>query len=203
MADMTAGATAVITGITGQDGHYLADQLLREAVDVHGVVRAGTKPTDVRPTVTIHPARLTDAESVAAVVDAVEPDFVFHLAGMSSVAASWENPVYATEVNALSTAALLDACVRTQDRTGKSIVFVNASSCEIFAGSPDSPQTENTPIRPISPYGASKVLGHSLCQVYRARGLEASNAILYNHESPRRPTRYVTRSGQTGPPGTR
>jgi GDPmannose 4,6-dehydratase len=112
---------------------------------------------------------------------------------MSSVAASWENPVYATEVNALSTAALLDACLRTQDRTGKSIVFVNASSCEIFAGSPDSPQTENTPIRPISPYGASKVLGHSLCQVYRARGLEASNAILYNHESPRRPTRYVTR----------
>lgn len=190
---MTAGATAVITGITGQDGHYLAEQLLREAIDVHGVVRAGTKPTDVRPAVTIHPARLTDAESVAAVVDAVEPDFVFHLAGMSSVAASWENPVYATEVNALSTAALLDACLRTQDRTGKSIVFVNASSCEIFAGSPDSPQTEATPIRPISPYGASKVLGHSLCQVYRARGLEASNAILYNHESPRRPTRYVTR----------
>jgi GDPmannose 4,6-dehydratase len=190
---VTAGAIAVITGITGQDGHYLADLLLREGVEVHGVVRAGTRPTGVRPAVTIHDARLTDAESVAAVVDAVEPDFVFHLAGMSSVAASWENPVYATEVNALSTAALLDACLRTQDRTGKPIAIVNASSCEIFAGSPESPQTETTPVRPISPYGASKALGHSLCQIYRSHGLEASNAILYNHESPRRPTSFVTR----------
>jgi GDPmannose 4,6-dehydratase len=190
---VTAGATAVVTGITGQDGHYLADLLLREVVDVHGVVRAGTKPAGVRPAVTIHDALMTDAESVAAVIDAVEPDFVFHLAGMSSVAASWENPVYATEVNALSTAALLDACLRAQDRTGKPIVIVNASSCEIFAGSPESPQTETTPVRPISPYGASKALGHSLCQIYRARGLEASNAILYNHESPRRPTSFVTR----------
>jgi GDPmannose 4,6-dehydratase len=187
------GATALVTGITGQDGHYLAHLLLNDGIEVHGAVRIGAQSVDTTPGIVTHEAHLTNRDSVAAVIDAIEPDMVFHLAGMSSVAASWEDPVYATEVNSLSTAALLDACMRTQDRTGKPITMVNASSCEIFAGAPDSPLSEATPVRPTSPYGASKALGHSLCQVYRSRGLEASNAILFNHESPRRPPSFVTR----------
>ncbi len=186
----TAG-TAFITGITGQDGSYLAEMLLGAGVEVHGAVRADAKA--VGPGIVTHRTDVTDAEAMAAVIGAVEPDMVFHLAAVSSVAASWVDPVLVTRVNALSTAAVLDACLRTQDRTGRPVTVVNASSCEIFAGAADPVQDETTAVRPISPYGASKALGHHLCQAYRARGLEASNAILFNHESPRRPTRFVTR----------
>lgn len=171
------GGVALITGVSGQDGHYLSGHLLQRGYQVRGVQRT----------------ELSHPEAIARVIDEAEPDLVFHLAAISSVAASWDDPVATTEVNALSTAALLDGCLRTQDRTGRKITFVNASSCEIFAGAPDSPQTEDTPLRPISPYGAAKAMGHMMCQVYRAKGLEASNAILYNHESPVRPERFVTR----------
>jgi len=171
------GGVALITGVSGQDGHYLSGHLLQRGYQVRGV----------------HRAELSHPESIARVIDEAEPDLVFHLAAISSVAASWDDPVATTGVNALSTAALLDGCLRTQDRTGRKITVVNASSCEIFAGAPDSPQTEDTPLRPISPYGAAKAMGHMMCQVYRAKGLEASNAILYNHESPVRPERFVTR----------
>lgn len=171
------GGVALITGVSGQDGHYLSGHLLQRGYQVRGVQRT----------------ELSHPEVIARVIDEAEPDLVFHLAAISSVAASWDDPVATTEVNALSTAALLDGCLRTQDRTGRKITFVNASSCEIFAGAPDSPQTEDTPLRPISPYGAAKAMGHMMCQVYRAKGLEASNAILYNHESPVRPERFVTR----------
>jgi GDPmannose 4,6-dehydratase len=185
--------TAIITGVTGQDGYYLADLLLKEGIEVHGTVRASTQPADVAPGIVTHETHLTNRESVAAVVDAVEPDLVFHLAGVTSVAASWEDPVHATEVNSLSTAAVLDACLRTQERSGKPITVVNASSSEIYAGASETPLSETTPMCPLSPYGASKALGYSLCQVYRSRGLQASNAILFNHESPRRPPTFVTR----------
>jgi GDPmannose 4,6-dehydratase len=184
---------AVVTGITGQDGQYLADLLLAEGVRVHGVVRPGRDRTGIRPEVEVHEAVVTSAAQVHAVVDAVAPDAVFHLAGASSVAASWRDPVHVTEVNALSTAAVLDACLRTQERTGAVIAVVNASSCEIFAGAEGALADESTPLRPITPYGASKALGHNLCQVYRAQGVQASNAILYNHESPRRREHFVTR----------
>jgi GDPmannose 4,6-dehydratase len=171
------GGVALITGLSGQDGHYLSDHLAQRGYRVRGV----------------HRAELSEPESIARVIDEAEPDLVFHLAAISSVAASWDDPVAITQVNALSTAALLDGCLRTQDRTGRKITVINASSCEIFAGAPDSPQTEDTALRPISPYGAAKAMGHMMCQVYRAKGLEASNAILYNHESPVRPERFVTR----------
>ncbi len=171
------GGVALITGLSGQDGHYLSDHLAQRGYRVRGV----------------HRAELSQPESIARVIDEAEPDLVFHLAAISSVAASWDDPVATTQVNALSTAALLDGCLRTQDRTGRKITVINASSCEIFAGAPDSPQTEDTALRPISPYGAAKAMGHMMCQVYRAKGLEASNAILYNHESPVRPERFVTR----------
>lgn len=189
---MTAD-TALITGVTGQDGRYLAELLTAAGVEVHGAIRIGAAPDVEGSGFVAHEADLTDRDSVAKLLDAVAPDMVFHLAGMSSVAASWDDPVSCTRINSSSTAAVLDACLRTQDRRGNPMTVVNASSCEIFAGAPDAVQSETTPVRPISPYGASKALGHNLCQVYRARGLEATNAILFNHESPRRPARFVTR----------
>jgi GDPmannose 4,6-dehydratase len=193
MSVNSAGATALITGVTGQDGYYLSELLRRNGFQVHGVLRAGGSCDGLLPHVHSHYADLVDTESVSALTDSVQPDVVFHLAGISSVAASWQDPVSTTQVNALSTTALLDACLHTQERTGKKVALVNASSGEIFAGAAESPQTETTPLHPISPYGASKALAYMMCQVYRAKGLAASNAILYNHESPRRPDKFVTR----------
>jgi GDPmannose 4,6-dehydratase len=189
----SAGGTALITGVTGQDGYYLSELLIRQGLSVHGVLRPGARTDGLLPQVSAHHAELTSVESLGAILESVQPDLVFHLAGISSVAASWQDPVAVTRVNALSTAALLDACLRAQEHSGKEVAVVNASSCEIFAGAPESPQTEATALRPMSPYGASKAFGHNLCQVYRAKGLKTSNAILYNHESPRRPEKFVTR----------
>ena len=187
------GNSALITGVTGQDGYYLSELLLRNGFEVHAVLSPDRPHQPVRPDVMSHRADLTSAQSIADLSAVVAPDFVFHLAGISSVAQSWREPVPTTQVNSLSTAVLLDACLQAQERSGKKIVLVNASSCEIFAGAPEPLQDETTPLRPVSPYGASKALGFMLCQVYRTKGLEAANAILYNHESPRRPEKFVTR----------
>jgi GDPmannose 4,6-dehydratase len=193
MSNNGAAGTAIITGVAGQDGYYLSELLLRHDFQVHGVLRLGGQSDGLQPEVQLHNVDLTSAQSVAGMLDTVEPDFVFHLAGISSVAASWQDPVLTTHVNAVSTTALLDACLRAQETSGKKIVMINASSSEIFAGAPVSPQAETTAVRPMSPYGASKAFGHMMCQVYRSKGLTVSNAILYNHESPRRPDRFVTR----------
>jgi GDPmannose 4,6-dehydratase len=193
-----AGTTALVTGVSGQDGHYLAQRLIDAGVRVHGVVAGVQNAHDggdhsVQPEVEVHVLDLSAPAPVRELVRAVRPDHVFHLAGMSSVAESWRIPVRTTEVNALSTAALLDASLEVQENVGRPVMVVNASSAEVLAGALESPQSERTPIRPTSPYGASKALGHMMCQIYRAKGLQASNAILYNHESPRRPPHFVTR----------
>ena len=193
MSPDDAGGVALVTGVSGQDGGYLAELLLQRGYRVHGVLSLSGRADGLPAEVCMHRADLCRSESIAEIINEVRPVLVFQLAAISSVAASWDEPVSTAQVNALSTAALLQACLRTQDRTGARIMVVNASSCEIFAGAIDSPQTEATPIQPISPYGVAKAMGHMLCQVFRARGLEASNAILYNHESPRRPDRFVTR----------
>ncbi|HWF28547.1 MAG TPA: GDP-mannose 4,6-dehydratase [Mycobacterium sp.] len=177
MPAVGAGGTALITGVTGQDGYYLSKLLQRNGFEVCGV------PRDA----------MADVAVLKELAGTVKPDVVFHLAAVSSVAASWQDPIETSRVNALSTAVLLDACLAAQERTGSPITVVNASSCEIFAGASDSPQTETTPLQPISPYGAAKAFGHTLCKIYRAKGLNVSNAILYNHESPRRPEQFVTR----------
>jgi GDPmannose 4,6-dehydratase len=160
---------------------------------VHGVLPPDGEQGVARSEVQGHSADLTSSEQVASLIAGIEPDYVFHLAGVSSVARSWSDPVSTMRVNALSICAVLEGCRRFQDDSGKTVSLVNASSGEIFAGSQQSPQNEGTPIKPTSPYGASKALGHTMCQIYRTRNLQAANAIFYNHESPKRPDTFVTR----------
>jgi GDPmannose 4,6-dehydratase len=188
--------TALITGITGQDGGYLAEQLVGTGTSVHGLLRPGEQvPHHLRTlgdAVVMYELALDDDRALRHALELAAPDAVFNLAGLSSVAASWAEPVLAAQVNGVLVARLLQLLWERQERTGTSVSFVQASSAEIFAGATSSPQDETTPVSPRSPYGASKAFAHGLVQVFRARGLHASNAILYNHESPRRPTTFVT-----------
>jgi GDPmannose 4,6-dehydratase len=189
--------TALVTGVTGQDGGYLVEQLAGRGWTVHGVVRPG----EVLPeplsalggAVVLHEADLLDPSAMRQVLDAASPDAVFNLAGLSSVAESWDQPVLAARVNGLAVAFLLDLVWRRQQTTGNAVRFLQASSAEIFSGAEQAPQDESTEVSPRSPYGAAKAYAHHLVQVYRARGLHAVSTILYNHESPRRPPTFVTR----------
>ncbi|WP_025155576.1 GDP-mannose 4,6-dehydratase [Leifsonia aquatica] len=189
---MAAAQRILLTGATGQDGSYLVDQLSGEGHEIHALVRqADRPPADERVQWIL--GDLADPPSLTRVVDEVEPDVVFNLAGISSVAFSWDQPLATVEVSGTAVAALVDASWRLQERTGRIVRFVQASSSEIFGSAIESPQTEMTPLRPASPYGAAKALGHNLMGIYRSRGMQASSAILYNHESPRRPETFVTR----------
>ncbi|BCW79813.1 GDP-mannose 4,6-dehydratase [Arthrobacter sp. NicSoilC5] len=143
--------------------------------------------------VSSHPGDLTDHESLQGALELALPDVVFNLAGSSSVARSWEDPAETVSVNSTAVAALLEATWRLRETTGNDIRFVQASSAEIFGNATEIPQHENCIICPVSPYGASKALAHNLVQIYRNRGMFAASAILYNHESPRRPVTFVTR----------
>ena len=189
--------TALITGIAGQDGGYLAERLVAEGCEVHGLVHDGDRNLEALrarcPSVTLHRGDLTDEVSLAAAVAAADPDEVYNFAGISSVAFSWERPVLTADVTALGAARLLEQVWCRQERTGRPVRFVQASSAEVFGDAETSPQDESTPVRPNSPYGASKAFAHQLVGVYRGRGLHAVSAILYNHESPRRPATFVTR----------
>ncbi|SOD71848.1 GDPmannose 4,6-dehydratase [Jatrophihabitans sp. GAS493] len=188
---------ALITGITGQDGRYLTEKLLELGWDVHGVVREGD--TEIRhlpesvPKESLHFGDLSNSYRVQEIVDAVQPDNIFNLGGISSVALSWQQPLMTVEVTGLGAAAVLEAAWQLQERSGRQVRVLQASSAEIFGSPCESPQTELTPIRPSTPYGAAKSLAHHLVSVYRGRGLFASSVILYNHESPRRPETFVTR----------
>ena len=181
--------TALVTGITGQDGGYLAEQLLDAGFAVHGVRRPGEPvPDHVSPSVVVHEAELLDG-SFDAVFTQVAPDEVYNFAGVSSVALSWQDPVTTARVNGEFVARLLELAWQAP----QPVWVLQASSAEVFAGSGVVPQDESTPLAPRSPYGASKAFAHHLVQVYQARGLHAVNAVLYNHESPRRPATFVTR----------
>jgi GDPmannose 4,6-dehydratase len=189
--------SALVTGITGQDGGYLAEQLCGEGVTVHGILRNGERPpehlTALGASLVLHELELDDEPELEQVVRAAAPDEVYNLAGVSSVALSWSQPTLTAHVNAMFVARLLELLLREQDRRGQAIRLVQASSAEIFAGTTLSPQDERTPVMPLSPYGASKAFAHHLVQVFRGRGVHAVNAVLYNHESPRRPPTFVTR----------
>ncbi|MEW2017727.1 GDP-mannose 4,6-dehydratase [Rhodococcus sp. NPDC076796] len=184
---------ALITGIGGQDGTILARRLNELGYSVVGTLQPGSVTSDQPSNVKLVEADLRDSSLCRNVVLDAEPDVVFHFAGISSVGYSWDHPVETAAVNGNSAVALLDALLELQKSSDTERTFVNASSAEIFAGTTASPQNEQTPIAPLSPYGASKAFSHNMTQVYRAKGLKASNAIFYNHESAFRPTKFVTR----------
>lgn len=185
--------SAFITGATGQDGSYLAEKLSAAGWDVHGLVREGIKGEHPLPdAVFAHVGDLGVTGSVAEIIERVRPDVVFNFAGVSSVAQSWSDPMTTAKLSGLSVAEMLEACWGLT-RHGHAVRFLQASSAEIFADSPGDLLDETTPIRPASPYGAAKAFAHHLVDVYRGRGLWACSAILFNHESPRRPPTFVTR----------
>ena len=190
---MAAPRSALVTGITGQDGGYLTEQLLAEGTAVHGLVTPGdplaAELLARSPQVQLHEGDLLDEASLAAVVAASAPDEVYNLAGISSVAFSWEQPVRTADITALGAGRLLEV-VRQHDPATR---FVQASSGEVFGEAAVSPQDESTPLRPNSPYGAAKAYAHHLVGVYRGTGMHAVSVLLYNHESPRRPPAFVTR----------
>ncbi|KAJ1683812.1 hypothetical protein LUZ63_020957 [Rhynchospora breviuscula] len=188
-----AHRTALVTGVTGQDGSYLAERLLAEGTEVHGLVhRLGPDDVEV-PGVVAHEGDLTDTAAMARLLDEVEPDLVVNLAGISSVGQSWEEPGATVRVSGLAPVELMDACLRLQERLGREVRFAQASSAEIFGEATTSPQDEDTPVRPVNPYGVAKATAHLAVGVFRQRGLHAVSCVLYNHESPRRPPRFVTR----------
>ena len=188
---------ALITGVYGQDGSLLARALVSAGWEVHGTARRLESGPSLSGLV-VHEADLGNAEGFVEVIDRVEPDVLVNLAGISSVAQSWEQPVLISEVSGRIVADLLEACRRLEQRAGREVRFVQASSSEIFGNPDELPQTEHTPIRPMNPYGAAKANAHQLGLVARARGQFASNAILFNHESPERPTTFVTRKITAG-----
>ncbi len=188
--------TALVTGVSGQDGGYLAQNLLARGTTVHGVVHEDSGAADTRrewPDVQVHIADLNDTPAIGRLIDEIEPDEIYNLAGISSVARSWAEPVATGRVSGLAVAGLLQAAWEHTERTGRSVAVVQASSAEIFGNPTRSPQDEDTPIAPITPYGAAKAYAHHMVGVYRGRGLHAVSMILYNHESPRRPDTFVTR----------
>ncbi len=191
---------ALITGITGQDGSYLAELLLDKGYEVHGVYRRTssistgridhiyTDPHDEGQRLFLHYGDMLDPMGLERVVAEVEPDEIYHLAAQSHVGTSFALPEYTTATIVNGTLALLEICRR---RPG--IKMYQASSSEMFGESPP-PQSEDTPFRPVSPYGIAKLAAHQLCETYRrAHGVWVACGILFNHESPRRDERMVTR----------
>jgi GDPmannose 4,6-dehydratase len=191
---------ALITGITGQDGSYLAEWLLSQGYEVFGVVRRASAPNLWRiegllDRVQLKPADLLDQLSLIRLIDEVQPHELYNLAAMSFVPASWDQPLLTGEYNAQGVTRVLEA-IRQVDT---SIRFYQASSSEMFGKVREVPQTELTPFYPRSPYGVSKVYGHYITVNYReSYGLHASSGILFNHESPRRGLEFVTRKVSDG-----
>lgn len=187
------GARVLVTGITGQDGSYLVDRLVAEDAEVWGLVRPGDAAADaVRPEVArerLLAADLADADAVRSAIAEVRPDEVYHLAGVSSVAQSWREPILTAEVTGLGAATVMHAALESNPNCR----VLLASSAEVFAGTPAPVYDESSPISPANPYGAAKAYAHQLARVLRAQGAAVSTAILFNHESPRRPDSFVTR----------
>jgi GDPmannose 4,6-dehydratase len=187
--------TAVITGVTGQDGSYLAELLLAKGYRVVGVVRRTSHDSYERiqhlvDRVAIVPADLLDQHSLQAVIREWQPDEVYNLAAQSFVPTSWTQPVLTGEFTALGVTRLLDA-VRLEKPDAR---FYQASSSEMFGKVRETPQRETTPFHPRSPYGVAKVYGHYITVNYReSYGMYAVSGILFNHESPRRGLEFVTR----------
>jgi GDPmannose 4,6-dehydratase len=191
---------ALITGITGQDGSYLAELLLDQGYDVFGMVRRLSAPNVWRiehmlDRLTLVQADLLDQLSIIKAIERAEPDELYNLAAMSFVPSSWDQPMLTGEYNAQGVTRVLDAVRRVSPK----VRFYQASSSEMFGKVREVPQTELTPFYPRSPYGVSKVFGHYITVNYReSYGLFACSGILFNHESPRRGLEFVTRKVSDG-----
>jgi GDPmannose 4,6-dehydratase len=192
---MSGGRRALITGITGQDGSYLADLLVEKGYDVHGMVRRSSTETferieHLREQITLHTGDLLDQRSLVDVLRACEPDEIYNLAAMSFVAASWNQPVLTAEFSGVGVTRILEAMRDVSPRSR----FYQASSSEMFGKVLEIPQTEKTPFYPRSPYGVAKAYGHFITVNYReSYDLFACSGVLFNHESPRRGLEFVTR----------
>lgn len=195
---------ALITGITGQDGSYLAELLLDKGYEVHGVIRRSSSfntgrimhvyqdlhEDDVK--LKLHYGDLADASGLEKILDLVEPDEVYNLAAQSHVRVSFDAPIYTSDITAIGTLRLLEAIKNVGAL--RSVKFYQASSSEMYGLVQQTPQTEATPFYPRSPYACAKVFSYWQTVNYReAYGLHASNGILFNHESPRRGETFVTR----------
>jgi GDPmannose 4,6-dehydratase len=191
---------AIITGISGQDGSYLAELLLDKGYEVTGIVRRLSHPNLDRiahllDRIKLHPADLLDELSLIRAIEENQPEEFYNLAAMSFVPASWDQPLLTGEFNAQGVTRVLDAIRRVNPK----IRIYQASSSEMFGKVREVPQTELTPFYPRSPYGVSKVFGHYITVNYReSYGLFACSGILFNHESPRRGIEFVTRKVSDG-----
>jgi len=197
--------TALITGVTGQDGSYLAEFLLGKGYDVHGVIRRSSSfntdrvehlyhdPHDQGQRFTLHYGDMLDPMGLRRLLTEVRPDEVYNLAAQSHVKTSFDQPIYSVETIAMGVIGLLEAIRDYRDATGHEVRLYQASSSEMFGASPP-PQAETTPFKPRSPYACAKVYAYYQVINYReAYGLFACNGILFNHESPRRLETFVTR----------
>jgi GDPmannose 4,6-dehydratase len=192
---------ALITGITGQDGSYLAELLLSKNYEVHGIIRRSSSfntgridhiihDSDVEGRFYFHHGDLTDASNLNRLLEKIQPDEIYNLGAQSHVKVSFDLPDYTAQVDALGTLRFLDAIRETRINTR----FYQASTSELFGKVQEIPQTEKTPFYPRSPYGVAKLYGYWIMVNYReAYGLYACNGILFNHESPRRGETFVTR----------
>lgn len=200
---------ALITGVTGQDGAYLAELLLGKGYEVHGIKRRASlfntdridhlyrDPHEPGPKITLHYGDMTDTSAIMRVVQRVQPDEIYNLAAQSHVHVSFEEPEYTANSDALGTLRVLEA-IRILGLSAKTR-FYQASTSELFGRSEQSPQTERTPFYPRSPYGVAKLYAHWITVNYReAYGLFACNGILFNHESPVRGETFVTRKVTRG-----
>jgi len=191
---------ALITGVTGQDGSYLADFLLEKGYDVYGMVRRSStenfeRINHIRNKINLVQADLTDQGSIIKIIGEIRPHEIYNLAAMSFVQTSWDQPVLTGDVTALGVTRMLEA-INVVD---ENIKFYQASSSEMFGKVVEVPQTEKTPFYPRSPYGVAKVYGHWITVNYReSYNLFACSGILFNHESPRRGLEFVTRKVTNG-----
>jgi GDPmannose 4,6-dehydratase len=192
---------ALITGVTGQDGSYLAELLLDKGYEVHGLIRRASTfnthrvdhlysdPHDPSTRFFLHYGDLTDSSRLVTLIDTIEPDEIYHLAAQSHVRVSFDEPEFTGDVTGLATTRILEAVRQVNPK----IRFYQASSSEMFGATPP-PQSEETPFYPRSPYGAAKVYSYWMTRNYReAYNIFACNGILFNHESPRRGETFVTR----------
>jgi GDPmannose 4,6-dehydratase len=195
---------ALITGVTGQDGSYLAELLLEKGYEVHGIIRRSSSfntgridhifqdPHAKNARFFLHYGDLVDGSSLERLIQTILPDEIYHLGAQSHVRVSFDIPLYTADTVGMSTLRLLEAIRTVQDR--KPIRFYQASSSEMYGKVLQIPQTEETPFNPQSPYACAKVMGYWLAKNYRdAYQMHTSNGILFNHESPRRGETFVTR----------